>query len=149
MAETTERLARPLESVYWLLRVTFGIVPIVAGLDKFFNLLTRWEQYLNPALPRALHVAPTTLMHIVGIIEIVAGVLVLIPQTSRYFAYVVSAWLLCIAIQLLAMGSFLDIAVRDVVMCFGAWTLARLSEVRGGEIAVRRVRVHTQEPSPA
>src|ERR1044071_5057244 len=119
--ETTNKLARPLESVYWLLRLTFGIVPIVAGLDKFFNVLTNWEQYLNPALARAAHLAPPTFMHIVGIIEIVAGVLVLIPVTSRYFAYVVSAWLLGIAIQLLAMGHFPDIAVRDVVMCFGAW----------------------------
>lgn len=144
-----EKLARPLESTYWLLRVTFGLVPIVAGLDKFANLLTNWEQYLNPIIPRTLHIAPVTFMHIVGIIEIVAGLLVLIPFTSRYFAYVVSLWLLCIALQLLAMGKFLDVAVRDIVMCFGAYTLARLTEVREGDVVVRKVRVQTQEPSPA
>lgn len=144
-----EKLARPLESVYWLLRITFGLVPIVAGLDKFANLLTNWEQYLNPLIPRTLHIAPLTFMHIVGVIEIVAGLLVLIPMTSRYFAYVVSLWLLCIALQLLLMGKFLDVAVRDIVMCFGAYTLARLTEVREGEVVVRKVRVQTQEPSPA
>jgi len=144
-----KKLAKPLESVYWLLRLVFGIVPIVAGLDKFTNLLTSWAQYLNPTLPRILHVAPTSFMHIVGVIEIVAGVLVLVPQTSRYFAYVVSLWLLCIALQLVPMLRYLDVAVRDLVMACGAYTLARLSEVREGEIVVRKVTVQTQEPSPA
>jgi uncharacterized membrane protein YphA (DoxX/SURF4 family) len=111
--------------VHTLLKFTYGLVPIVAGADKFTNLLTNWEQYLNPALKKLLPFDAHIFMVIVGVIEIIAGVIVLIkPQIG---AWIVSAWLLLIALTLISSGSFLDVAVRDIVMAIGAYTLARLS----------------------
>src|SRR4051812_8286068 len=102
-----------LNKPYWLLRVLFGAVPIVAGLDKFTNLLTNWEQYLSPWVSR--FVPASTFMHTVGVIEIVAGVLVL-SKLTRVGAYVVSVWLVGIALNLLTTGKYFDVAVRDLVM---------------------------------
>jgi uncharacterized membrane protein YphA (DoxX/SURF4 family) len=89
------------------------------------------RECLNPLATRILPVSATTFMHAVGIIEIIAGVLVLSSRTTRLGAYVVSAWLAAIAVNLLAMGSFFDVAVRDLVMGIGAFTLAKLTEIRG------------------
>lgn len=109
-----------------LLRLTFGIVPIVAGLDKFTNLLTQWEQYLHPGLVEMLPFSPHTFMMIVGVIEISAGILVLIKP--RIGGYVVAAWLASIALTLLVSGKFLDVAVRDLVMAIGAFSVARIAK---------------------
>jgi hypothetical protein len=116
------------ESVYQPLRWTYGLVPVVAGLDKFFNLLADWESYLNPAVAALLPMSPGTFMAIVGVIEIAAGVIVL-SKWTRLGAYVVMAWLVLIAVNLLLAG-FYDVAVRDLVMAVGAYTLGRLAEVR-------------------
>jgi uncharacterized membrane protein YphA (DoxX/SURF4 family) len=117
----TNALSQP----YWILKVAFGAVPIVAGLDKFTNLLTNWEQYLSPIVARA--VPALGFMRVVGVVEIVAGVLVL-SKLTRLGAYVVTGWLVCIALNLLSSGRFLDVAVRDLVMACGAFTLAKLEE---------------------
>lgn len=106
-----------------LLRLTFGIVPIVAGADKFLNLLADWTTYLHPFI--ADLIGASTFMMIVGVIEIAAGILVLVRPYIG--GYVVSAWLVGIALNLIFMGTFLDIAVRDMVMAIGAYVLARLS----------------------
>jgi uncharacterized membrane protein YphA (DoxX/SURF4 family) len=116
-------------SVWWLLRVVFGVVPIVAGLDKFLYLLADWDAYLGPFARALLPVAAPTFMKAVGVVEIVAGALVL-SRFTRIGAYVVSAWLVAIAFQLVTSGRYLDVAVRDLVMATGAFALARLSEVR-------------------
>jgi uncharacterized membrane protein YphA (DoxX/SURF4 family) len=116
------------QSVQQTLRILFGVVPIVAGADKFFNLLTNWEQYVNPMLARMLPFSTTTFMHIVGVIEIAAGAIVL-SRFTTYGAYLVSAWLALIAISLLASGHYLDVAVRDLVMSASAYSLATLSRV--------------------
>ena len=118
-----------LDRAWWVLRIGLGVGPILAGLDKFFNLLTNWEMYLNPLAPKLLHIQPATFMHMVGIIEIAAGVAVLTRYT-RYAAYVVMVWLWCIAASLVAQWGFLDVAVRDVEISLAAFTLAKLSEVR-------------------
>jgi hypothetical protein len=115
--------------VWWTLRVGLGLMPLLAGLDKFFNLLTNWEMYLNPLIPRLLHISPAGFMHIVGVIEIVAGLLVF-TRFVRYAGYVVMAWLLAISLTLLAQGQFLDVAVRDIELSLGAFALAKLSEIR-------------------
>jgi uncharacterized membrane protein YphA (DoxX/SURF4 family) len=117
-----------LDKTYWMLRLTYGLVPVVAGLDKFVGLLADWEAYLSPAIADMLPVDPSTWMAIVGVIEIVAG-LVLLAWKPRLGAWVVAAWLLLIAVNLVIAG-FYDIAVRDVVMAIGAVALARLAEVR-------------------
>ena len=108
------------------LRYLFSVVPIVAGADKFTHLLAQWDTYLNPAALSIVPVSAATFMHIVGVIEIVAGILVFLRP--RIGGFVVMGWLLAIALQLLAMGRFLDIAVRDVVIALsGPLVLARLS----------------------
>lgn len=107
------------------LQLTFGIVPIVAGLDKFTNILTNWTDYLSINLRTILPVDPYVFMKLVGVIEIIAGILVL--ARPRIGAYVVMAWLICIALQLIAGGHFFDVAVRDLVMSVGAFTLAQLT----------------------
>jgi uncharacterized membrane protein (DUF2068 family) len=102
-------------------------VPVVAGLDKFTDLLTNWDQYLHPAIVSMLPFSAHLFMQIVGVIEIIAGILVLIKPSVG--GWVVMAWLICIALQLLAQGKYLDVAVRDLVMSIGAMSLARLSKV--------------------
>lgn len=118
-----------LNRTWWVLRIGLGVGPILAGLDKFFNLLTSWEMYLNPMVPKLLHLQPATFMHIVGVIEIAAGIAVLTRYT-RHAAYVVMVWLWCIAGSLVAQWSFLDVAVRDLEISLAAFALASLSEVR-------------------
>src|SRR4051812_25519956 len=98
MRDNDERLKR----IWWTLRMTFGLVPIVAGLDKFTNLLTNWEQYLSP-LVRNSGISPGAFMHVIGIIEIAAGILVL-SKFTRIGAYVVGAWLIGIVLNLLTTG---------------------------------------------
>jgi uncharacterized membrane protein YphA (DoxX/SURF4 family) len=121
---------KELDRPYWLLRVVFGAVPIVAGLDKFTNLLTDWGQYLSPWVSGII--PATTFMPLVGVIEIAAGILVL-SNLTRIGAYVVALWLVGIALNLITAGRYLDVAVRDLVMAAGAFTLARLAEARGRE----------------
>src|ERR1043165_5898220 len=93
-------------NVQQILKFTYGIVPIVAGLDKFTNILTRWEDYLSPFIIKMLPFGPTTFMHIVGVIEIVAGILVL--ARPRIGGYVVMAWLALIALNLILAGHYFD-----------------------------------------
>ncbi len=121
-----------LNHAWWTLRIGLGLAPIFAGLDKYFDRLAEWEMYLNPLVPRLLHVSAPTFMHIVGVVEIVAGLLVF-TRFTRYAAYIVMAWLLAIAASLILQGLFLDIAVRDIELSLGAFVLAKLTEVRGSE----------------
>jgi uncharacterized membrane protein YphA (DoxX/SURF4 family) len=118
-----------LDIAWWTLRVGLGAGPFLAGLDKFFNRLTTWDMYLNPAIPALLHVTPATFMHLVGAVEMAAGILVF-TRFTRYAAYIVMAWLLAISASLVAQGLFLDIAVRDVELALGAFVLAKLTEIR-------------------
>ena len=117
---------------WWVLRIGLGVVPIVAGTDKFFDVLTNWEMYLNPLAPRLLHVAPATLMHVFGIVEIVVGI-AMFTRYTRIAAYVVTVWMWCIALNLITQMTFLDVAVRAILISLGAFTLAQLSEVRAAQ----------------
>ncbi len=126
--ENTFENAR-LNSISTLLRILYGIVPIVAGLDKFTNLLVNWTIYINPLILKIIPLSGTSFMHVVGVIEIIAGIVVL--SYPRIGAYIVSIWLLCISLSLLASGHYLDVAVRDLMMSAGAYTLARISELVG------------------
>ncbi|HEX2163113.1 MAG TPA: hypothetical protein VHM02_04125, partial [Thermoanaerobaculia bacterium] len=111
-------------TVYKALWLTFGIVPIVAGLDKFTEILTEWTQYLADPIAGLLPFSPETFMAIVGVIEIVAGVLVFVKP--RLGGLVVAAWLVAIALNLLLAGYY-DIAVRDLVMAVAAWGMSQLA----------------------
>ena len=117
-----------LNTVWLILKYTFGLVPIVAGADKFTNLLTQWDAYLHPALTALLPFSAAAFMMIVGVIEIIAGVLVL--TKTRIGAYVVSAWLVGIALNLVFSGHYLDVAVRDIVMAISAFALAKITEIK-------------------
>lgn len=135
-----------LNTTWWALRVLFGFVPIAAGLDKFFNLLTNWEAYLNPLATKLVPVTPATFMHIVGVIEIIAGIVVL-SHFTKLGAYVVTAWLVAIALNLLVMGKFLDVAVRDLGLAVAAYSLAQLTAVR--QEGTSRVRMGNAQAIPA
>src|SRR4029078_738960 len=111
-----------LESIYRPLSLTYGMVPLLAGLDKFFNLLTDWPKYLAPWMANLLPVSASTFMHVGGIIEIAVGLLVR-TRWTRIGSWIAAAWLVLIAINLITMGLF-DIAVRDLAMAVGASTLA-------------------------
>ena len=123
-----------LETSWWALRIGLGLGPIIAGADKFFNMLTDWSMYLSPLVTRVIPVNAATLMHVVGVVEVIAGIVVL-GRYTRIGAWVVMAWLLSIAINLLTMGMFYDLAVRDVEIAIGAFALAELSAVREGRTA--------------
>jgi len=113
------------EKVISILHWTYGLVPIVAGADKFVHLLTNWDNYLAPAIAQMLPMPAHSFMNIVGIIEIVAGVLVLIKP--RIGSIIVCLWLIGIVINLLLGGQYYDIAVRATVMAIGAFCLFLLS----------------------
>jgi hypothetical protein len=111
---------------FQILRFGFTVAPIIAGLDKFLHLLTDWDKYLAPAVSNTLHVQPHTFMMIVGVIEIVAGLVV--AFAPRFGGYLVAAWLVGIILNLIAVGGYLDVALRDLGLCLGAIALARLAE---------------------
>ena len=119
-------LQQTIKPTFNLLKLTFGIVPIVAGLDKFTNLLTNWEQYIDPNIGSLLPFEGNTFMMIVGVIEIVAGVIVL--KKPEIGGYIVAAWLTLIALTLLAGFNYVDVAVRDLVMAISAFAMARMAK---------------------
>src|SRR5918996_1004040 len=116
----------PAYQAFWILRFGFTVAPILAGLDKFFHLLVNWDQYLPGVVANISPIAPHTLMLIVGVIEIVAGIGVAIKP--RNFAYVVAAWLTVIIINLLLIPGYFDIALRDFGLLLAALALGALSQ---------------------
>ncbi len=118
---------KSLNQTFNLMRYTFVIVPIVAGADKFTNILTNWEQYINPTMASMLPVSAAVFMMIVGVIEIGAGIIVL--KKPVIGGYIVSAWLTLIALTLLVGFNFVDVAVRDLVMAISALSMARIAQI--------------------
>ncbi len=125
-----------LNAGYWALRMALGLGPLLAGIDKFTNILVNWEQYLNPRILEMTQLSPTTFMQGVGVVEIIVGAAVL-SGASRVFGYVVMLWLLAIAANLVSTGRYYDIAVRDVLLACGAYALARLTVAR--EVVLSRI----------
>lgn len=121
--EKKECCHRARHRAFEILRVAFTIAPIVAGLDKFANLLTLWPQYLSPQFD--VFGNPHTTMMVVGVIEIIAGIGVWVKP--KIFSYVVALWLLAIIVNLLMIGKFYDIALRDFGLMLGALALGSLS----------------------
>jgi uncharacterized membrane protein YphA (DoxX/SURF4 family) len=118
-----------LESAWWALRIGLGVAAFLAGLDKFFNLLTNWSMYLSPLALRLLPVSPAAFLRTVGVLEMIVG-LAILTRATRIGAYVAAIWLLAIALNLVTTGMFFDIAVRDVEMAIAAYALATLTSVR-------------------
>lgn len=122
--ETTQ-LKQNVRAVFTILKLTFTMVPVIAGLDKFTNILCDWAQYLNLSILSMVPFSATVIMMIVGVIEIIAGILVFIkPEIG---GLIVAAWLALIALTLLAGWNFADVAVRDLVMAVSAFSMTRLA----------------------
>jgi hypothetical protein len=115
----------PERQAYQILRVGFTAAPILAGLDKFFDILGNWDAYVAPVFPRILGVSPHSFMMGVGVIEIIAGIGVAVKP--RIFGYVVSGWLAGIIVNLLIRQNFYDVALRDLGLSLSAFALARLA----------------------
>ena len=127
-------MTKGLSSAWWALRIGLGLGPFLAGLDKFFNLLTDWGMYLSPLVEKVLPVSGPVFMRGVGVIEMVVGLAILAGWT-RLGGYVAMVWLVGIAINLVTTGMFYDLAVRDVEIALAAYTLAKLSEARDAAVA--------------
>ncbi|HLH30031.1 MAG TPA: hypothetical protein VKY31_02435 [Terriglobia bacterium] len=130
-------VSRELNAGYWALRIAFGLGPLIAGLDKFTDLLVDWTKYLSPVAVRMLPISATMFMHIVGVVEIIVGLGVLFGAT-RVFGYIAMIWLWCTAINLITTGTYYDIAVRDILLGIGAYALARVTEARESVVFVER-----------
>lgn len=130
-------VSKELNSAYWALRVAFGLGPLLAGLDKFTNILVNWGKYLSPAAIRMLPTSAVTFMHIVGAIEVVVGLAILFGAT-RIFGYIAMIWLWGIAVNLIMTGTYYDIAVRDILLGISAYGLARVTEARESVVFVER-----------
>lgn len=115
----------PAYAAFWLLRAGFVVLPVVMGIDKFANVLTDWPRYLAPWIADLAPFSAQTAMYVVGVVEIVAGVL--IALRPRYAAWVVAAWLAGIILNLLTYSGFYDVALRDVGLLVAAVALALLS----------------------
>jgi hypothetical protein len=118
--------APPAYQAFRILQVGFVAAPILAGLDKFFHLLVNWDQYIPPVIARLSPIDGHSLMLIVGVIEIVAGIGVALKP--RIFAYVVAAWLALIIANLLLIPGYFDVALRDFGLLLAALALGRLSQ---------------------
>ncbi len=122
----TQRLTGdPAYQAFLLLRIAFTVAPIAFGLDKFFNVMVDWESYLAPWINDIIPGSAATAMHLVGIVEIVAGLVVALKP--RYGAYLVAAWLGGIIVNLLTYSGYYDIALRDFGLLIGALSLGRLA----------------------
>ena len=124
--QTAASMSSPAYQAYWILHVGFTVAPILAGLDKFTHLLVNWDQYLPGVVANVSPIQPHTLMLVVGIVEIVAGIGVWLKP--RIFAYIVAAWLVVIIVNLLLIPGYFDIALRDFGLFLAALALARLSQ---------------------
>jgi len=123
----------PVAQAFWLLRLGFTIAPIAFGLDKFFNVLVDWPQYLAPIIARNSPWSPQGTMYVVGVIEIVAGLVVLLRP--RFGGYLVAAWLAGIIVNLLLIPGYYDVALRDFGLLLAALTLARLAKLFPNSLA--------------
>src|SRR4051812_35061627 len=125
MNVTAVRVSSPAYQAYQILHLAFVVAPVVAGIDKFFHFLANWDVYLAPMVTNTLGLPAHTFMLGVGLIEVLAGVVV--AFAPRIGGWVVGAWLCGIVLNLLLLGSYFDIALRDFGLALGAFALARLS----------------------
>jgi hypothetical protein len=128
-------VSRELNAGYWALRMAFGLGPLIAGADKFTNILVNWEKYLSPTAQRIIPMNPSTFMQMVGVIEMVVGLGILFGAT-RIFGYIAMLWLFAIAGNLISTGTYYDIAVRDILLGIGAYALARVTEAKHSVVVV-------------
>src|SRR3954469_2571792 len=124
----TGRAGDPPQQAFLLLRTVFTVAPILFGLDKFVNLMTDWPGYLAPWVDRLTPGTAQQFMYVVGVIEILAGLLVALRP--RIGSVVVALWLAGIIVNLLILGNYYDVALRDFGLLVGALALNRLATPR-------------------
>src|SRR5437879_8862108 len=129
MTSSVVRTGSPSYQAYLILHLAFTVAPIVAGIDKFFHFLVNWDIYLAPVVTRVFGIGAHTFMLAVGGIEVAAGVLV--AFMPRLGALVVGLWLCGIIVNLLMLGSYFYVALRDFGLALGAFALAPLREECG------------------
>lgn len=130
MTATEEKL----NGAWWLLRVGLGLGLFLAGLDKFFDILTTWSMYLAPLAERLLPVSSDAFFRVIGVVEMIVGLAVL-TRWTRLGAYAMAVWLVGIAANLVLAAHFWDLVVRDLEVAISAFALARLTEWRAAAIA--------------
>ena len=116
----------PARQAFLLLRTVFTVAPIIFGLDKFTNILADWTIYLAPQATALVPLPAQTLMYVVGVVEVLAGIAVAVRP--RFGSLRVAAWLAGIIVNLLLLGSFFDVALRDFGLLVAALALNRLSQ---------------------
>ncbi len=140
-----------LNTAWWLLRFGLGAGALLAGLDKFFNLLTTWSMYLSPLAERLLPLSGSAFLRVVGVVEMAVG-LAILTRWTRPGSYVMSVWLLAIAGNLAITGNFWDLVMRDMEVALSAFALGRLTEWRaaaGSAVGLHReVDSSTAAPRP-
>lgn len=119
-----------INTTWWLLKITYGLFFIVAGADKFINLLAHWQNYISPAVITMFHLSPTILAIGAAAIEIALGVALLSPKHTKIGAYLAIGWILIVIANLLSMHQYYDIVVRDFMIMLGAFVLAQLTTIR-------------------
>ena len=119
----------PSYQAYRILHVTYTVLPLVAGMDKFLHFLVNWDIYLTSAVPLVLGVDSHSFMLAVGVGEVLAALLV--AGAPNVGGWVVGAWLCAIVANLLSIGAYLDVAARDAGLAMGAFALARVAEEFG------------------
>src|ERR1043165_5981894 len=117
-------LNSPCKRAWWALRISVGLGLTIAGIDKFFNRLADWGMYLGPLATRAIPMEPDTLMHLVGVVEVLAG-LIVFSKWTKAGSYFTTIWLLGIAANLASTGMFLDLAARDLEIAVAAFALSQ------------------------
>ena len=136
-------LRDPAFQAFSLLRLGFTVAPILFGLDKFFNFMVDWPDYLAPWLNDIVPGTAQQFMYAVGVVEIVAGIVVALAPW--FGGYLVAAWLGGIIVNLLTVDApeYYDIALRDFGLLLGALTLARLTAAfREGSVEVDERQDH-------
>lgn len=120
-AQATDRLI----ASWWTLKISYGMMSLIIGVDKFLHLLVEWSGYTAPVFARLMPFSPTLFMHIVAVLEIMLGLAVL-TRWTRCGALTLGFWLLAVTINMVAAGYY-DIALRDWVLTAGAFALALLT----------------------
>ena len=129
VSEQTRTARTGADEAYFLLRTVFTVAPILFGLDKFAQVLSDWDFYLAPWINDLVPGSAHDAMMLVGVVEVAAGVLVALRP--RIGAYVVALWLAGIIVNLVTLGDYYDVALRDFGLMVGALALARLAGDRG------------------
>lgn len=121
-------LKQDIEDIWGFLKAVYGTAAIVIGLDKFTFLLADWTGYVSPLVLSVIPLSAQAIVNIVGVVEIAAGIIIF-SNWTKIGAYIVSAWVAVVALNVVMEGIY-DIAVRDLIIAAGAFTLARLTIIK-------------------